>query len=153
MFLYFCNGDKLDFVQAKSFFFFWHNALKISKLKYVGLGEYYLFKLKNPYVNFIEVHTCIVYQWLLISSPFMFCFRYLLGSFPDGHPARREAIHQMSTFALQICDSLAYAHEKGYTHRDLKMENILVCCALWYVGEASAFIVMNEWRNIHVKSV
>lgn len=48
------------------------------------------------------------------------------GGFPDGHPMKMEAVQQFVSFALQICDGLAYIHEKGYTHRDLKMENILL---------------------------
>lgn len=49
-----------------------------------------------------------------------------VGRFEEGTGMRTEAEREMVNNALQICEGLAFIHEKGYTHRDLKMENILV---------------------------
>jgi len=48
------------------------------------------------------------------------------GSIPHGDPKRRPAECTMYQFCLDISHGLAHIHDKGYTHRDLKMENILV---------------------------
>ncbi|KAL4220339.1 hypothetical protein ACF0H5_020746 [Mactra antiquata] len=42
----------------------------------------------------------------------------------DKHYNR--AVRSMLNHALQLCRGLEYIHEKGYTHRDMKLENVLV---------------------------
>jgi serine/threonine protein kinase len=57
---------------------------------------------------------------------------YLIMEFVDG-PSLRQMIRQgplpasaAVKIAVQICDALAYAHERGIVHRDIKPENILL---------------------------
>jgi Tol biopolymer transport system component/tRNA A-37 threonylcarbamoyl transferase component Bud32 len=52
---------------------------------------------------------------------------YLVMEYIDGTPIRGPAsAEKVLPYALQICDALAAAHEKGITHRDLKPANILL---------------------------
>jgi len=52
---------------------------------------------------------------------------YLVMEYIEGKPLKGPApVEQVLTYALQICDALAAAHEKGITHRDLKPANILL---------------------------
>ena len=41
-------------------------------------------------------------------------------------PSQLEAMVVMADFALQLCRGVDYLHQRGYVHRDLKLENILV---------------------------
>jgi serine/threonine protein kinase len=52
---------------------------------------------------------------------------YLVMEYIDGKPLRGPlAVDQALKYAVQICDALGAAHQKGITHRDLKPANILV---------------------------
>ncbi|KAL3853546.1 hypothetical protein ACJMK2_017081 [Sinanodonta woodiana] len=42
----------------------------------------------------------------------------------SGHQMR--AMKFMASYAIQICKGLKYLHDKGFVHRDVKLENILV---------------------------
>ena len=49
---------------------------------------------------------------------------------PEFVPGKSEdsyVIREACRWVEEITDALAYIHEKGIVHRDLKLENILVC--------------------------
>ncbi|XP_052785199.1 uncharacterized protein LOC128220735 [Mya arenaria] len=48
------------------------------------------------------------------------------GLIPNDHPRKKDAVNGMLLHALDICKGLEYIHEKGYTHRDMKLENVLI---------------------------
>ena len=48
------------------------------------------------------------------------------GDIEKDHPRRKLAQKYMLEHCLDVSRGLEYIHEKGYTHRDMKMENILV---------------------------
>ncbi|XP_053403458.1 uncharacterized protein LOC123556064 [Mercenaria mercenaria] len=52
--------------------------------------------------------------------------RNIPGSLDKDHPRYTEAARSMLDHAFQICLGLGYIHEKGYTHRDMKLENVLL---------------------------
>lgn len=52
--------------------------------------------------------------------------RWIPGLIPDDNPRKREALRAMLAHAQDLAHGLEYIHEKGYTHRDLKLENALV---------------------------
>ncbi|XP_052782313.1 uncharacterized protein LOC128218694 [Mya arenaria] len=52
--------------------------------------------------------------------------RWVPGMIPKDHPRRGEAFRSMMAHALDLAKGLEYTHEKGYTHRDLKLENVLI---------------------------
>ncbi|XP_052218033.1 probable tyrosine-protein kinase kin-31 [Dreissena polymorpha] len=45
--------------------------------------------------------------------------------FPE-HPRRQAAVKRTLTHCLDIVKGLEYIHEKGFTHRDMKLENVLI---------------------------
>jgi hypothetical protein len=55
------------------------------------------------------------------------------GCLGRDHPRFAEAAKYMLDHAIQICTGLDYIHGKGYTHRDMKLENVLVntYCIVW----------------------
>ncbi|KAK3592500.1 hypothetical protein CHS0354_026621 [Potamilus streckersoni] len=48
------------------------------------------------------------------------------GKFESESSQQVNAMKQMSKYAVQMCSGLGYLHEKGFVHRDLKLENVLV---------------------------
>ena len=55
--------------------------------------------------------------------------RELVTSHPENAPARlgSEPIrNKVLNWALQVLDALRYIHGKGFVHRDLKLDNLLV---------------------------
>jgi serine/threonine-protein kinase len=54
---------------------------------------------------------------------------YIVMEFVDGQPLpwmMPMGVERAVPIALQVCDALAYAHQRGVVHRDIKPENILV---------------------------
>ena len=55
--------------------------------------------------------------------------RELVTSHPENAPARLSSEPRRKKFlnwALQVLDALCYIHGKGFVHRDLKLDNLLV---------------------------
>lgn len=52
--------------------------------------------------------------------------RNIPGLCPSDHPNHSKAIHRVADHSLQMCKGLDYIHSKGYTHRDMKLENVLM---------------------------
>ncbi|XP_060593365.1 uncharacterized protein LOC132747852 [Ruditapes philippinarum] len=52
--------------------------------------------------------------------------RKIPGCLGNDHPRYADAAKFVLDHAHQICLGLEYIHEKGYTHRDMKLENVLV---------------------------
>ncbi|KAH3807977.1 hypothetical protein DPMN_136325 [Dreissena polymorpha] len=48
------------------------------------------------------------------------------GMMPPEHPRRQAAVKRTLTHCLDIVNGLEYIHEKGYTHRHIKPETVLV---------------------------
>ena len=49
---------------------------------------------------------------------------------PESAPGKSEdhnVVKRTCRWVQEITDALAYIHEQGIVHRDLKLENILVC--------------------------
>ncbi|OWF42780.1 tyrosine-protein kinase Fer-like [Mizuhopecten yessoensis] len=71
--------------------------------------------------------------WMMVLE---YCTETLKSLFIDGEYANPgkcpvyseqvEAIEKMSSYFVQICDGVSYFHQKGFVHRDLKLENILI---------------------------
>ncbi|KAL3851674.1 hypothetical protein ACJMK2_015401 [Sinanodonta woodiana] len=48
------------------------------------------------------------------------------GKFENESSGQMNAMRKMSKYAVQLCSGLGYLHRKGFVHRDLKLENVLV---------------------------
>ncbi len=44
---------------------------------------------------------------------------------PDG-PLQREQLLDLLEVVLKICDALAFSHQRGVTHRDIKPQNVMI---------------------------
>jgi serine/threonine-protein kinase len=49
----------------------------------------------------------------------------VVAELPDG-PLPREQLLDLLEVVLKICDALAFAHQRGVTHRDIKPQNVMI---------------------------
>ncbi len=52
--------------------------------------------------------------------------RTIAAIIESGHPPRGRALATMLRSVLRMCETLAYAHDRGVIHRDLKPENVML---------------------------
>lgn len=63
-----------------------------------------------------------------------------------GKSGRDEVIRKVCQWIKEITDALAYIHEQGIIHRDLKLENVLVRCNVLFVcSELNRLSSRSEW--------
>lgn len=68
--------------------------------------------------SFFKCDDCVV----LVLEPCEYSLKQLL----EEHPGQRFSTRQTINFAVQIAAALAFTHERGFAHRDVKLENILL---------------------------
>jgi len=89
-------------------------ALKVSKSEYTERFE-------------VEARAVAALNHANICTLFDVGPNYLVMEYVDGTPLKGpSSVEEIMPYALQVCDALAAAHEKGITHRDLKPANILL---------------------------
>ncbi len=55
-----------------------------------------------------------------------YAMKYVVGDRLDIYAKRVKSMSERLRVFLRICDTMAFAHARGYLHRDLKPENIMV---------------------------
>lgn len=96
--------------------------------EYAGKPEYRALLRKEFELGMKLDHPGIVRVWGMEETPFGPCLvmDYIDGITLAEFMAEKTALSERRRVALEIAESLAYAHAKGVSHRDLKPDNVLI---------------------------